>query len=151
KVKLCGSFIESSAYHAPNQLRKPSSVGFGTTWNMLAVACRNVVILAKLATPNRRDAVFSLSCNFWNHAPTLIWCIPFPICKPSVNVNRFLRFRAPAALLGPAEVMAAAAVVVVVPPMIIPPGPCLVTKERFDGYVAKANESKANPAREKPA
>ena len=54
----------SSAYQAPNQLRNASSVGLGTTWNMLAVPCRNVVRLVKFATPNLREAVFSLSCIF---------------------------------------------------------------------------------------
>src|SRR5262245_35877036 len=72
------------------------------------------------------------------------------IWSPSVKVNRFLLFRAPAALLGPGDVIAAAPVVVVPPPITMPPGPPPLTKESVDGYVANANESRANPAREKP-
>src|SRR5262245_45540895 len=76
--------------------------------------------------------------------PLLIW-------RPSVNVNRFLRFFAPAALFGPGDVMAAAPVVVVPPPMTMPPGPCPLTNDRLGGYVANAKESSAKPAREYPA
>src|SRR5262245_50376204 len=73
------------------------------------------------------------------------------IWSPSVKVNRFLLFRAPAALFGPGDVIAAAPVVVVPPPITIQPGPCPFTNESVDGYVANANESRANPARDKPA
>src|SRR5262249_45686456 len=73
------------------------------------------------------------------------------ICKPSLNVKRFLRFFAPAALFGPGDVIVAAPVVVVPPPITIPPGPCPLTKERLDGYVANAKEYSANTAREKTA
>src|ERR1051326_644232 len=76
--------------------------------------------------------------------------MPLLICRPSVNVKRFLAFRAPAALFGPGDVIAAAPVVVVPPLMTMPPGPAPVTNDRFAGYVANANESKANAAREKP-
>src|SRR5438874_9225555 len=77
--------------------------------------------------------------------------MPLLICTPSVNVKRFLALRAPAALLGPGDVMDAAPVVVAPPLTTMPPGPEPVTKDKLAGYVAKANESKANAAREKPA
>src|SRR5579885_636786 len=60
------------------------------------------------------------------------------------------RFQTPAALLGPAEVMAAAPVVVVPPPMTIPPGPAPETKDRFCGKLASRAESRLKAAREKP-
>ena len=66
-------------------------------------------------------------------------------------VKRFLRFRTPAALFGPADVMAAAPVLVLPPPMTIPPGPAPVTKKRLGENVANGNESKPNAERENPA
>src|SRR2546428_11800420 len=76
--------------------------------------------------------------------------MPLLICTPSVKVKRFLALRAPAALLGPGDVIDAAPVVVAPPLTTMPPGPKPVTNDKLGGYEAKANESRANAAREKP-
>src|SRR5262252_3563057 len=76
--------------------------------------------------------------------------MPLLICKPSVNVNKFLPFFAPAALFGPADVIAAAPVVVVPPPITMPPGPAPLTNDKAGEIGAYRYESKLNAARENP-
>ena len=59
----------SSAYNAPNKLLQPSFVALGTTWNVLAEPCRNVVRLAKVATPSlARSRVFIILHALEPHA-----------------------------------------------------------------------------------
>src|SRR6266581_3000321 len=133
--------MASWKYQAPNRLLQPNSLGLGTTWNELTVPCRKVCRLVKLAWPRRRDAVFSLSRSRCNQMPAPIWCLPLATCKPSMYVNRFLRFQTLAALFGPAAVIAARPVVVAPPPITIPPGPPPLTNDRLEGNVVRGNES----------
>ena len=51
KVRLRRSLMVSCRYHAPNRLRNPTSLAWGTTWKLLTVPCRNVVRLVKVAWP----------------------------------------------------------------------------------------------------
>ncbi len=70
-VRLERSLITSSAYQAPNQLRQPSSVGFGSTENVDTLPCKNVVRLVNVAVPSRPEPVSSLSRMRWNQTPAL--------------------------------------------------------------------------------